>query len=209
MVDFSSQSKRLNRTKELILAALKTFSLKGYHATQISDIIQSAGVARGTFYLYFKGKREIFANLLDHIFAEVRGVVETLPRDPEAALQIPSKVKGNLLRLTELFCQKPEYARVLLCESVSLDPESDERLRHFYGQLLTLIQSALRQGQEMGFVREGNVAYLSVFLLGLIKELFYQKILKTYSFDAKGAVEELYKTILSTVARPELLKIID
>ncbi|HKX12516.1 MAG TPA: helix-turn-helix domain-containing protein, partial [bacterium] len=40
-------------------AALSAFGKKGYHDTQVSDIIAQAKVARGTFYLYFDGKREI------------------------------------------------------------------------------------------------------------------------------------------------------
>ena len=42
-------------------AALSAFGKKGYHDTQVSDIIAQAKVARGTFYLYFDGKREIIS----------------------------------------------------------------------------------------------------------------------------------------------------
>ena len=43
----------------LIEAAKRVFSEKGYHNAQIAHIIDEAGVARGTFYLYFKGKEEM------------------------------------------------------------------------------------------------------------------------------------------------------
>lgn len=201
--------KRSAREKELLAAALKVFAEKGYHGAQISDIIKAAGVARGTFYLYFEGKREIFARLLDHIFSEVRRVVENLPRGREASPQIPTKMYLNLRRVADLFAERPDYARVLLCESVSLDPESDERLRHFYGQLLALLESALRQGQEMGFVREGDVSLLAVFVLGMIKELFYQRLLGTLAFESENAVQGLYRSIAAAVARPQWLEVIE
>lgn len=199
MDKLEEHNRREVRQKELFEAALKVFSKQGYHAAQISDIIKEAGVARGTFYLYFKSKREIFSFLLDHIFKEVRNVVETLPR--EAADQIPIKIKGNLQRITHLLIQKPEYARVLLGESVSLDAESNQQLKRFYQLLLGFIQSAIRQGQEMEFVRPANIELLSVAILGTIKEIFYQRFLGDISFNPQNAVEELYQTILSMVKK--------
>lgn len=192
-------SRREHRKKELFESALRVFSRQGYYSAQISDIIKEAKVARGTFYLYFKSKREIFSFLLDHIFTEVRNVVESLPR--EAVDQIPIKIKENLQRITRLFIQKPEYARVLLGESVSLDAESNQQLKHFYQLLLSFIQSAVRQGQEMGFVRQANIELLSVAILGTIKEIFYQRFLGDFSFNPQNAVEELYQTILSMVKK--------
>ncbi len=40
------------------------FAAKGYHGTRISDIIDAAGIARGTFYLYFESKSAIFLELI-------------------------------------------------------------------------------------------------------------------------------------------------
>ena len=61
-----------NKRREQILAAAQVvFADKGYHATGVSDIIAKAGIARGTFYLYFDGKRAIFDALLDRIFEDL------------------------------------------------------------------------------------------------------------------------------------------
>ena len=187
------------RRRELLDAALAEFSAKGYHAAQISDIIARADVARGTFYLYFKSKREIFGCLLDEIFVLVKGCVEALPKD--GVDQIPQKMRENMERLMSLFINKPEIARVLLCESVSLDPESDERLKHFYGLLLSFIQIALKQGQDMGFVRPANNPLLAVQILGVLKEMLYQKILNLVDYTPGEAVNELFLTILAMVKK--------
>ncbi len=50
--------------KEAILRAAKSlFSEKGYKDTSISDITESAGIAAGTFYLYFDSKTQLFMDL--------------------------------------------------------------------------------------------------------------------------------------------------
>jgi len=53
----------------------------------------------------------------------------------------------------------------------------------------------------MGFVREANVPLLAACILGLIKELLYQKILSLIDFSAKDAVDELFVTVLAMVKK--------
>ena len=54
------------KTREkLLTAARHVFVEKGYHDAKIDDIAERAGVGKGTFYLYFKDKRAVFAELVD------------------------------------------------------------------------------------------------------------------------------------------------
>ena len=56
-----------NKKRESLLnTAFKLFTTKGIHNTSISDIVEQAGVAKGTFYLYFKDKYDINNKLVTH-----------------------------------------------------------------------------------------------------------------------------------------------
>ncbi len=58
----TSTSRTLNeaeRREQILSAARAVFNEKGYETTTISDIVRRAGVAQGTFYLYFPSKKEI------------------------------------------------------------------------------------------------------------------------------------------------------
>jgi len=53
-------------TRKAILAAAATlFAEHGYHATTVPDIVQEAGVGHGTFYEYFRSRRDILLALAD------------------------------------------------------------------------------------------------------------------------------------------------
>ena len=53
-------------TRQRVLeAAEEVFGAKGYHGASVTEITRAAGVAQGTFYLYFRGKKEIFLDLVD------------------------------------------------------------------------------------------------------------------------------------------------
>lgn len=191
------------RRRQLMDAAIKAFGKKGYHQAQVSDIIERAGVARGTFYLHFKGKREIFDCIMDELFERVRTEVRTLPK--EAVAEIPSQLRGNIQRVVNLFIDQPVLAQLLFSAAAGVDPEQDERLRHFYEQLLDLIRRGLKQGQEMGFVRAGDYRVLAVSLLGSLKEVLYQITLGTEKLKRSALVEEIYRLILHGIAKPEFL----
>jgi len=53
------------RRKELIDNAEQLFIKKGYEQTTVSDIVNKANVAKGTFYYYFKTKEEILNSIVD------------------------------------------------------------------------------------------------------------------------------------------------
>lgn len=60
---------RAERREQILRAALKVFVRGGYHGTHVDHVIQEAGIARGTFYLHFKSKHEVFAALVDRMLA--------------------------------------------------------------------------------------------------------------------------------------------
>lgn len=66
-VDKNKQIKR----KSLLETAFKLFTSKGIHNTSVSDIVKGAGMAKGTFYLYFKDKYDIRNKLIAHKASEL------------------------------------------------------------------------------------------------------------------------------------------
>ena len=66
-IDKNKQIKR----ESLLETAFNLFTSKGIHKTSISDIVDNAGVAKGTFYLYFQDKYDIRNKLIAHKSGEV------------------------------------------------------------------------------------------------------------------------------------------
>lgn len=67
---------RGQQTRQLLLAAAEAvFGEKGYDQASISEITGRAGVAQGTFYVYFPDKREIFVELVRSLNDRLRDAV--------------------------------------------------------------------------------------------------------------------------------------
>ena len=60
------ERKKREKKDALLNTAFELFSTKGIHKTSIADIVDKAGVAKGTFYLYFTDKYDIRNKLISH-----------------------------------------------------------------------------------------------------------------------------------------------
>lgn len=58
----------VERRLEIMKAAERLFNEKGFENTAVSDIVQSIGVAQGTFYYYFKSKDDVFSAIAEDFF---------------------------------------------------------------------------------------------------------------------------------------------
>jgi AcrR family transcriptional regulator len=80
-----------NRFGDLLEAATRVFIAQGYRLTQMSDVAQAMGVAKGTVYLYVKSKEALFAAAL--LYSD-----RTPPPVSELSLPIAAPKPGELLR---------------------------------------------------------------------------------------------------------------
>lgn len=66
-------TERGRRTRRRLLdAAEEVFAENGYHDASITRIVERAGVAQGTFYIYFRSKQEIFEQLVGDLNTRMR-----------------------------------------------------------------------------------------------------------------------------------------
>ena len=78
-----------DRRTQLLTAARTVFAKNGYDEATVSEIVGRAGVAQGTFYLYFPGKEALagaFAEIVSERFAEVATEKTARSRSFETAL---------------------------------------------------------------------------------------------------------------------------
>ncbi len=180
------------RRLSILNAAKEMFAIKGYHETSISDIIKRADIARGTFYLYFKDKREIFDALFDHLLQRIN---ESLQRVELSADRKPplDQIADNLNRVFKLAVEDPELARILFRHAPGLDSITDQKIEVFYSKIASLIESALALGVQMNLVRPLDLKLLSLYMMGGVKEVMD---MITRPQNTMPAIEVLIKELL-------------
>jgi AcrR family transcriptional regulator len=84
------------RPEEILAAALESFAAKGFAATRIEDVAARAGISKGTLYLYFAGKEELFKAVVRQALLPNIARIEALA----ASFEGPSAVLLERLLLT-------------------------------------------------------------------------------------------------------------
>ena len=65
------------RRAQLLRAARKVFRAKGYDRASVAEIVREAGVAQGTFYLYFPSKKDAAVSLRDGLMETMAQAIAT------------------------------------------------------------------------------------------------------------------------------------
>lgn len=167
--------KRERRRKMVLDTALRVFSEKGYHQTRISDIIEAAGIARGTFYLYFDSKNAIFHELLDLLLERIRENVVGVDLR-EGAPAVRDQLLVSVQRVLTAFHRNPALTRFVLREAVGVDVEVDQKLQGFYEHLHAWLSTSLANGERIGLVRHLDTEHVAWCIIGSFKQ-FLQLVL--------------------------------
>ena len=143
-VDGRALSRRGVRTRTRILeAAERVFADVGYHEASIVKITEAAGVAQGTFYLYFGGKKQVFDELVVDLNRRVRRAMK------EASSRGTTRVESEILGFAAYFRFTSEHKALyrIIRQAEFVSPEM---LRYHYDRLSEGYVEALSEAVESG-----------------------------------------------------------
>ena len=189
------QASREIRRQQIKEAALQVFADKGYHNTSVTDLVAAAGVARGTFYLYFESKESLFLELLDDLVAELRSGIKGV--DPGSEAGVRAQLPGVIGRVLHTVSANRALTRILFREAIGLDAEVDERLAAFNDQIHEYVVQALRLGRGMNLVRpEVDLDVAAACIVGGVRYIVQRHIVA----DDEGAldIDRLSRGVVST-----------
>ena len=160
------QRRAENRPREICTAALDVFSEKGFAAAKLDEIARLAGVSKGTLYLYFKSKEDLFRAVVRDTVAPnietVRAIVDT------ADLPFADVVRMFLPRFAQIATEVRvgAVAKMVIGESRNFP----ELARVWHDEVVTkalgLIAGLIERGQRRGEVRAGDPRFHAISLMG-------------------------------------------
>ena len=182
---------KAERRQQILVHARDVFAKRGYHTAKIDDIVAAAGIARGTFYLYFEDKRAIFEEIVDRTIARLgMAILRVDPHD--GSRTVAAQIRENIQRIVDMLLEDRSTTKILLSDAIGVDPAFDRKLLSFYDELANLLERSLREGQELGVVVAGDARILGYMTLGAVKELLFQVILRGAEYAPGVLVDEIF-----------------
>jgi len=177
-----------------VAAACAVFAEKGFHEAKISDITDRAGVAKGTFYLYFKSKEQLFGALLDDFTYDVL-VAFFIPG--AEAVESGGEIRERFERITSnaltMLRRNKDLARIFLLEGGAWEPEFEGKARAFYENLAAATAKNLQAWMDKGLLRRSDPLVIAHCVIGMIERITMQWVAGTVKGDFDAMVAEVVK----------------
>lgn len=188
-----SSTKKTAKKEEIIKATLKLYMNRGYYRTNIRDITKKVGITTPTFYHYFTDKRELFAQVIDHVIDQWKeqSLAATADKtDPTERTVILFRVfQKNYIKIGGVLNQ-------LKASAATGDTWARRRLKLAYQSLMENLVKLVESGIKSGTVRNVDPELMAYFLI-TIDEATVQRA----SMDAKYTTEHLMMFIADMIAR--------
>jgi AcrR family transcriptional regulator len=190
------------RREQILQAAREVFAERGYHQATVSEMVKRCGVAQGTFYLYFKSKREVFEALLDQFTDSVFRTF-FLPGAEMAITQ--EEIWSRLVVVSnwalEVFWQNQDLARLFLLEAPAREPGFAEKIDMIFQRLIEATAANLQLWMDKGLLRPADPRVIAICVAGMIERLIRLRLSGTLQGDLTAMVQELVKFELHGILR--------
>ena len=194
------ESNKQQKRTSLLDTAFKLFTTQGVSKTSIAEISQKAGIAKGTFYLYFKDKYDIKNKLISHKSSQLFKIaIEELEKredlDFEDGIifiidQIINQLNQNKSLLT--FISKNLSWGIFKNALISPINDNDYDFRNIYEKMLNESPKKLKDPEIMLFM-----------IIELVSSTIYSSILYSEPVELETLKPYLYNAVRGIIHQHE------
>ncbi|PGC40985.1 TetR family transcriptional regulator [Bacillus pseudomycoides] len=165
----------MSKKEKIVYAAIECFREKGIEKTKISDIVKSAGIAQGTFYLYFSSKLSVVPAIAEIMVEKMICAVEEKVQASSSFLDTFSQIVDAIFDFTK------EYHEIQALIYVGLaSTEHIKKWESLYQPLYIWIKRFLEEAKDANVIRNSiHVERTSKLFIALVESAAEQ----TYLYD--------------------------
>jgi AcrR family transcriptional regulator len=187
-----------SQRERLLEAMVRVVAAKGYEATTVTDVVEHAGVSRGSFDELFDGKSTCFLEaydaVIDVLVAHVTAAFEAAAEEPW-----PAQVAAALGALVELLAVEADIGRMVMVEVTAAGDEGRER----YRAALSRFTPFLEQGRSYSGQGDALPADTARFALGGATSLVFDEVRAGRGPEVRRILPDLVFAVLMPYLGPE------
>lgn len=183
--------------EKIVQAAITTFSKYGYDKTRMDDIAKSAKLGKGTLYLYFKSKEELFYAISENSIKELKEQLSKLFSKKEDLVHDAEKFYDQYRNLIH---DSEKVSFEMIAES-SRNPKLRKVLYEQRMKVYDIVIDYLRRQIEKGFFRKDmDVNAIASGLVALYDGLTISKLLGISEYHNKKAWTQTIRAIFTGIS---------
>ncbi len=187
-----------NKRRQIVATAAKLFSSQPYHKVRLDDVAADAGIGKGTVYIYFKSKEDLYYSLIAESFGELVGRVQSQLHSHPGHFE--TRLRLVIAALVEFSLQHPELFEVMRVVGVPAEktPLDDKRK-----EMAGLINMVIREGVEQGQCVDTHPEWTSLYLPAIVRAtILYQQA----PIDGNALIDHIVHTITRGICHGKPVK---
>jgi AcrR family transcriptional regulator len=188
------------RTAGILEAARKVFARKGFHDATVDDIANAAGVAKGTLYLYYQSKRELYFAALKFGIAQM---YSALAEEVRQASTTQEKLRALIATKLAYFEQNRDFFKIYYFElgKIPTHPATmDSEFKALYLDQARLVESILKEGSRKKAIRNLRTDQAAFAISDIIRGVVTQRVLGWTKSKISQDVEFIFDLIWKGIA---------
>jgi TetR/AcrR family transcriptional regulator len=166
----AAQPRATDTRARILQAAEDAFAYYGFSGASLQDIADRVGIKKASLFYYFKGKEELYGEVIQRVFKALEEIVFPTLYDEQSGYA--EKITGLVGSTFDLLANHPNYARMLYRELMDNEEGVSEVSGMLFGPLLQPAVGFLKTGMENGALKPQNPMHFIVSSLALISFYF-------------------------------------
>jgi AcrR family transcriptional regulator len=146
------------RRQAILEAALAVFTAEGFAATKLDDVAEKAGVAKGTIYLHFRDKQDLFEQMVREAVSPVIARLEALAQLPDLPADMVLQSMFQLFRTEVLGTSRKDLLRLVITEGPRFPAIAEFYHREVVARGLKLLGQILGRARAKGELSADGLA---------------------------------------------------
>ena len=190
------------RMAELLEAARKVFAEKGFHEATVDDIANTAGVAKGTIYLYYRSKRAIYWAALERGIA---AMIEEVQTQVDAEETLEGKIRAFITIKLCYFERNRDFFKIYISEfgSAFTHPvQIRKRFGDLYLRQARVLEALLREGIKRKAIRSIRADTAALAISDLTRGIITQRLLGWSKGGVESDIRFIFDLVWKGIAAP-------
>jgi len=179
------------RRQAILAAAIEVFTADGFASARLDTVAAKAGVAKGTIYLFFKDKEDLFEQILLTELCPVIGKARTIAGNTSLPIDVLLAHLFDFLRTEILDTHRRDILRLVITEGHRFPRIAEIYHREVVSKGMTILQRIARRAHSKGeLVSNGLVRFPQLAIAPVILAIVWDGLFSKFQpLDAAGLLE--------------------
>ena len=187
------------RKSQIMEAAMKVFTQKGYSSARMDDIVNESGLSKGAIYHHYEGKKDVFLALIDHWETQTFPDFYSKNGKERTASDTLRDFANEIIKVFK----KRSYVFHAEVEFWSLSNQDDEvrkKSQELYEKIINLFELVINKGMRTKEFGKVNSRTMAIYILSVFQGINWFCIFDDKTIKAENYIQQSIETIILSLS---------